>query len=365
MAEYLDSLVVTWPWWALMLTIAVSILALGKGADWLVEDAVVISLRWGVPQVVIGATVISLGTTTPEAVVSVLAAVNGRSEMALGNAVGSIICDTGLILGIGCLIAPLPLDPRVVNRQGWAQIATGVLLVAACLPWADPLSAFSGGGRLPQAVGFLLLGLLVLYLGWSVHLAREAPTEAPLDAETGRRTLLWMAMSLMAGLATVVIASSLLIPSAAELANRLNVPPSIIAATLVAFGTSLPELMVVVTAARKGQGDLAIGNVIGADILNVLFVRRRRRRRDAGRARGGPLLLPDAVSRHAFAAGDLPGGDLDGSGWQARASLRPGAVGHLPGGHADQLSPGGRLAQHSGIWTPAPQLGGQRESFHH
>ena len=272
MAEYLDSLVVTWPWWALMLTIAVSILALGKGADWLVEDAVKISLRWGVPQVVIGATVISLGTTTPEAVVSVLAAVNGRSEMALGNAVGSIICDTGLILGIGCLITPLPLDPRVVNRQGWAEIATGVLLVAACLPWADPLSAFSGGGRLPQAVGFLLLGLLVLYLGWSVHLAREAPAEAPLDAEAGRRTLLWTAMSLMAGLATVVIASSLLIPSAAELANRLNVPPSIIAVTLVAFGTSLPELMVVVTAARKGQGDLAIGNVIGADILNVLFV---------------------------------------------------------------------------------------------
>ncbi len=272
MAEYLDSLVVTWPWWALMLTIAVSILALGKGADWLVEDAVVISLRWGVPQVVIGATVISLGTTTPEAVVSVLAAVNGRSEMALGNAVGSIICDTGLILGIGCLIAPLPLDPRIVNRQGWVKIATGVLLVAACLPWADPLSAFSGGGHLPRAVGVLFLGLLVLYLVWSVRLAREAPAEQPLDSAAGRGTLLWTAMSLMAGVATVVIASLLLIPSAAELAIRLNVPSSIIAATLVAFGTSLPELTVVVTAARKGQGDLAIGNVIGADILNVLFV---------------------------------------------------------------------------------------------
>ena len=272
MAEYLDSLVVTWPWWALLLMIAVSILALGKGADWLVEYAEAISRRWGVPQVVIGATIISLGTTTPEAVVSVLAAVNGRSEMALGNAVGSIICDTGLILGIGCLIAPLPLDPRVVNRQGWVKIATGVLLVAACLPWADPLSAFSGGGQLPRAVGVLFLGLLVLYLGWSVRLAREAPAAAPLDSEAGRGTLLWTAMSLMAGVATVVIASSLLIPSAAELAIRLNVPPSIIAATLVAFGTSLPELTVVVTAARKGQGDLAIGNVIGADILNVLFV---------------------------------------------------------------------------------------------
>ena len=272
MAEYLDSLVVTWPWWALLLMIAVSILALGKGADWLVEDAEAISRRWGVPQVVIGATIISLGTTTPEAVVSVLAAVNGRSEMALGNAVGSIICDTGLILGIGCLIAPLPLDPRVVNRQGWVQIATGVLLVAACLPWADPLSAFSGGGQLPRAVGFLFLGLLVLYLCWSVRLARETPAEKPLDSEAGRGTLLWSAMSLMVGVATVVIASSLLIPSAAELAIRLNVPSSIIAATLVAFGTSLPELTVVVTAARKGQGDLAIGNVIGADILNVLFV---------------------------------------------------------------------------------------------
>ena len=272
MAEYLDSLVVTWPWWALVLTLVVSILVLGRGADWLVEDAVVISLRYGVPQVVVGATFISLGTTMPEAVVSVLAAVNGRPEMALGNAVGSIICDTGLILGIGCLIMPLPIEPRVANRQGWVKIATGCLLVAACLPWADPLSAFSTGGRLPRAGGVLFLGLLILYIWWSVQMARDTPPEEVLDEEVARRTLLWTAMSLLAGVATVVISSSFLIASAAELANRLSVPPSIIAATLVAFGTSLPELTVVVAATLKGQGGLAIGNVIGADILNVLFV---------------------------------------------------------------------------------------------
>ena len=272
MAGYLDSLVVTWPAWALVSTLAISVVALWKGADWLVEDAVAISRRYGVPQVVIGATFISLGTTMPEAVVSVLAAVNGRSEMALGNAVGSIICDTGLILGVGCLITPLPFDRQVADRQGWVQIATGLLLVAACVPWADPTAAFVSGGRLSQAAGFAFLGLLVVYIGWSLHLARQATSEDAGDPDADPRSLLRTATSLMAGVAVVVLSSSVLIASAAELANRLEIPPAIIAATLVAFGTSLPELTVVVTAALKRQGGLAIGNVIGADILNVLFV---------------------------------------------------------------------------------------------
>ena len=272
MAEYLDNLVTAWPWPALVAMIVVTIVMLAKGADWLVENAVAISVRWGVPRIVLGATVISLGTTTPEAAVSVLAAFQGRSGMALGNAVGSIICDTGLILGIACLIAPLRFDPLVVKRQGWVQFACGFLLVVACLPWTDPIAVFTTGGSLPQIGGLIFLGLLTLYMAWSVGLARKAAAAEGSAAGTARFGLARSVFSLVAAVAIVVITSSLLIAAAAEIANRFSVPPSIIAATLVAFGTSLAELAVVVTATLKGHGELAIGNVIGADILNVLFV---------------------------------------------------------------------------------------------
>jgi len=270
--EYLDFLVSNWSSPVLWLVILVSLATLARGADRLVDSAVAMSRRFGVPRVVVGATIVSLGTTMPEAVVSVFAAIQGRSEMALGNAVGSIICNTGLILGIGCLIAPLPIDLRVVNRQGWVKIGTGLLLVLVCLPWADPSAAFVTGGTVPQAVGWVFLALLLVYLVWSVRLARAGVGTDTDDAEGALSDTMSMVLGLFAGLVMVIVSSTLLISAAAELAERINIPPSIIAATLVAFGTSLPELTVVVTATWKGHGELAVGNVIGADVLNVLFV---------------------------------------------------------------------------------------------
>ena len=272
MAEHLNNLVAVLPWPALVAMIAFAIVMLAKGADSLVANAVTVSVVWGVPRTVVGATVVSLGTTTPEAAVSVLAAFQGQSEMALGNAVGSIICDTGLILGVACVIAPLRFDPRVVSRQGWVQFACGFLLVVACVPWTVPIVVFTAGGSLPQIGGWLFLGLLMLYLAWSVKLARRIAAGEPPADYAARGGVTRLVLSLVAAVAIVVMTSTVLISAAAELAYRFNVSPSIIAATLVAFGTSLPELTVVVTAALKRHGDLAIGNVIGADILNVLFV---------------------------------------------------------------------------------------------
>lgn len=271
MHDYLANLVADWPSLAIVGAMIVSILGLSKGADWLVEDAVKLSLRWGMPRVVVGATIVSLGTTTPEAVVSVMAAFQGRPDMALGNAVGSIICDTGLILGIACLIAPLPVDPRVANRHGWLQFASGFLLVGLCMPWTTLAATFTSGGVLPQFGGWLLLALLAIYMIWSIRIARRSPEvdESTTEATGGTAKIF---ISIIAAIAIVVVASSCLITTAEELAIRMHVPPSIIAATLVAFGTSLPELTIVVTATWKGHGELAIGNVIGADILNVLFV---------------------------------------------------------------------------------------------
>ncbi len=257
----------------LFLIMALCIYALSRGADWLVEEAVLLSRKWGIPKLLIGATVVSLGTTLPEAAVSVFAAIEGKPDIALGNAVGSIICDTGLILGIATLMSPLPLTGQVVHRQGWLQLGAGFLLVAACIPLSDPGGIFSRGGVLPRHMGVVFLVLLVAYMWVSVRWVRSGGGDEQENGEnlpdvSGLATLVKIVFSI--GL--VVISSRLLIPTVQETAMRLSVPESIIGATLVAFGTSLPELVTAVTAVRKGHGELAVGNVIGADILNVLFV---------------------------------------------------------------------------------------------
>lgn len=226
------------------------------------------------PKVIVGATIVSLGTTAPEAAVSVLAALSGFPDLALGNAVGSIICDTGLILGIACLINPLRLPRAIVNRQGWLQFGAGWLLVAACWPWATGGNPFQTGGNLPQWAGALFVVLLVGYLWLSVRWAKSSVREVNLEEyEVDKRSPIPLIVAkLLLAIFLVVGSSSVLIPAITEAAERMGVPSAIVAATLVAFGTSLPELVTAVTAALRKHGDLAVGNIIGADILNVLFV---------------------------------------------------------------------------------------------
>jgi len=274
MEQWLEHVVPLLPGPALFLLIVLTLYTLGKGADVVVKEAVILSMMWGVPRVLIGATIVSLGTTMPEAAVSVLAAIQGNPELALGNAVGSIICDTGLILGLAALIAPLPLDRAIVNRQGWLQLGAGCLLVLVCMPFGAFGTLFTTGGRLPQLMGVVFLLLLALYLWQSIAWTRDGrkaqQTETVAPVQTSH--ILPVLFKLLWGIGLVLGSSWVLIPAVREAALRLHVPQSVIAATLVAFGTSLPELVTSITAVRQGYGELAIGNVIGADILNVLFV---------------------------------------------------------------------------------------------
>lgn len=272
MEAWIHDLVVGLPLWGLLAVIAACLFVLAKGADLLVAEAVALSERWGVPKVVIGATIVSLGTTLPEAAVSVLAALQGNPNLALGNAVGSIITDCGLILGLCALLSPLPLERRVVNRQGWIQIGAGVALVFFCIPWVSPGTMFAAGGNLPQWAGFIFVGALVVYLVGTIigaRRSRDVGIEVPEveSSSTGRTLLL-----LFTGVVLVLGSSHVLIPTVEVTALRVGVPEAVIAATLVAFGTSLPELVTCLAAVRRGHGELAVGNVIGADILNVLFV---------------------------------------------------------------------------------------------
>ena len=274
MEEAIHHLIADLHWTLLTLVIVVSLGVLGKAADWLVDEAVALSARSGIPKAVVGATIVSLGTTAPEAAVSVFAAIEGRPGLALGNAVGSIICDTGLILGLACIIAPLRLDPNIVNRQGWIQIGAAIAMVAACFPWTNPSAVFTQGGTLPQFVGFIFLAALAIYMWQSIRWARTENGGGALEGHEGdvEASLFLVVAKLVGSVALVVISAQVLIPAVGEAATRMQVPESIIAATLVAFGTSLPELVTAVTAARRGHGELAVGNVVGADILNVLFV---------------------------------------------------------------------------------------------
>lgn len=269
----------------LLLIAAAAMAVLVRGADWLVEGASGAAYRMGLPKVIVGATIVSLGTTSPECAVSVMAAWGGDAGLALGNAVGSVIADTALIFGVGAMLVALPADRFVLNRQGWVQISAGCLLAGLCY-----LSfAMDGdGAAIGRWVGVLFLVLLVGYMAVSVRWARQhiagEPFQTPDDvagaipltpkpeSKAAPRSMLFLVMRILMGLTIVVFASHVLILSVSELAQQMGVPNVVIAATLVAFGTSLPELVVGVMSIRKGHPELLVGNVIGADILNVLFV---------------------------------------------------------------------------------------------
>ena len=272
------------PWYWLLLILVATMTTLIKGADWLVLGASEIAFRMGVPQVIVGATIVALGTTSPETAVSVMAAIRGDSGLALGNAVGSIIADSGLIFGIGCLMTALPADRYVLNRQGWIQFCSGIALAVVCYA---AFLIYGGQAEISRGVGIFFLLSLAVYLRVSIRWSRQHPKGKPfvppeeLDEtvtslkESDHRDPqpVWKLCGLMiAGLVVVVFSSHILICSVSELAVQFHVPQVVISATLVAFGTSLPELVVGMTAIRKGHPELLVGNVIGADILNVLFV---------------------------------------------------------------------------------------------
>lgn len=260
----------TFPTIVLVLIIAVMLYILSKGADLLVDEAVGLSVRWGIPKMIIGATIVSLGTTLPEVAVSVFAALNGNPDLALGNAIGSIIADTGLIIGIAAIIGKLPVDKMTINRQGKVQILAGILLSIVCMPFF--LKDGKRIGIIPQWMGWIFLVLLVLYIYISLKWAKGSKAEDEAAASETQKSVVLQIIKMFLGIVLVIGSSKILIPSVEITAIRIGIPQSIIAATLIAFGTSLPELITAITSVRKGHGELAVGNIVGADILNVLFV---------------------------------------------------------------------------------------------
>ncbi|MBN1829517.1 MAG: sodium:calcium antiporter [Deltaproteobacteria bacterium] len=256
----------------IILMMVANFIILTKGADVMIDGVVSLARRTGLPKVVIGATILSLGTTMPEAIVSVTAAWMGNAGLALGNGVGSIVADTGLIFGLVCIFSVVPINRYILNRTGWVQVGAATLLVLlSFLAWIKSPEA----PVISRSVGFLFLSLLLLYLFMTYRWAcrKESLGYTDDDASlTHTHNLTASATMVIGGLVLVVGGARFLVPCAVEFAYRVGVPEDIVAATIVALGTSLPELMTAMTSIRKKHPEIALGNVVGADVLNCLFV---------------------------------------------------------------------------------------------
>ena len=249
---------------------AVGFLLLIKGADWLIEGAADIARKFRVPEIVIGLTVVAFGTSAPELAVNIRASLSGENGLAIGNIVGSNIANILLILGIAGTMTNLSVKSNTV----WREIPFS-LFAALILGYIvnDQLLADTTTNVVSRADGLMLIGLFVLFLFYTFHLGKNNLTEEIPDSEYERP--LWKSLGmLILGLLGLVVGGHWIVDGAIEIAKQLGEPydETFVGFTIVAIGTSLPELATVVVAIRKGNTDLAIGNVIGSNIFNIFWV---------------------------------------------------------------------------------------------
>ena len=258
-------------WWVAAICIVVGFVALVKGADWLVDGASAIAKRSGISDLVIGLTVVAFGTSMPEFVVNMVSVAEGSTDLAITNIVGSNIINTFVILGLTALVYPIVSQKRSRDFDIPMSIIAGVLvliLVAVQLPFGE---AGKGIGHLG---GGVLLAFFCYFLYNTFRHAKDHPEEGPSDEVPSTKEIpVRRAVALiLGGLAGLVVGGELIVKSAVDLATRMGVSEAIIGLTIVALGTSLPELATAVIAAAKHNSDIAIGNVFGSNIFNVFFV---------------------------------------------------------------------------------------------
>ncbi len=236
------------------------------GADYLVEGASAVARRFGLSEFVIGLTIVGMGTSAPEMVVSFIGAAQGNADIALGNVVGSNIFNTLLILGVTALILPIAITPSNRKRDIPVNIVVTLLLILLGLKQTLFGVGADGLGRWDGAL------LLLLFIGYLVMSFRQ-PKEEQAPQEGSRNLALgWAIVMILGGLAGLVFGGNLFVNSATDIAKALNVSDKFIAITLMAGGTSLPELATCVAAAAKKKGQLALGNIIGSNLFNILLI---------------------------------------------------------------------------------------------
>ena len=244
-----------------LLATVIGLVLLVYSAEYFIEGASLLALKWGMPKFLVGMLVIGIGTSAPEIVVSILSALSGSSGLALGNAYGSNIVNIALVLGVTALISPLFIQKRLVRSDFLILLAVTAVAIVQLLD-----------KHISLIEGSILLALMALIIAVQIILAKKAPHQdddsgAPAGMSTG---MAWL--HLVGGLVVLVLSSRLIVWGAVEIATQVGLPEVVIGLTIVAIGTSLPELVSSVIAARKGEDELALGNVVGSNIFNTLAV---------------------------------------------------------------------------------------------
>ena len=244
----------------------IGLLCLIKGGDWFVDGASALARRFHLPELLIGATVVSIGTTLPEVMVSTMSAVSGHGEIAYGNAIGSVICNAALIAAITIAVRPGKVDRKTLGMPvAFFFAAAAIYCVAAY-----------GFGEFTRPMGLIMLALFVAYMVANVLQMKNAPAGAEAEAEAEaaeeEMTLTKTLVFLVAGAVLIAVGANLLVDNGTLIAQALGVPESVIALTFVALGTSLPELVTAITSLVKGCSDLSLGNIVGANVFNLVLV---------------------------------------------------------------------------------------------
>lgn len=243
-----------------LLFLAAGFFLLVKGADWFVDGAAGIAEKFGIPHLVVGLTIVAMGTSAPEAAVSITAALKGNAGITIGNIVGSNILNILIILGIASVIIPIAVAKSTVKVEiPYMLLMTLLLLGMGCT-----------GNKITFWEGVILWIAFVIYLAYLFRMAKNNKAEEE-DEQEGKPV--WrLLFDVAAGIALIMLGSNVAVDAATEIARVMGMSERFIGLTIVALGTSLPELVTSVSAARKGEADIAIGNIVGSNIFNILFV---------------------------------------------------------------------------------------------
>ena len=249
-----------------VLLFIVGLLFLIKGGDWFVDGASALARRFHLPELLIGATVVSIGTTLPEVMVSTMSAVSGHGEIAYGNAIGSVICNSALIAAITIAVRPGKVDPKTL------RVPVAFFFAAAAIYCVAAYAM----GEFTRPLGFVMLAMFVAYMVANVLQMKKTPATAEVEAEAesaGEEMSLTKTLVLLVlGAVLIALGANLLVDNGTLIAQALGVPESVIALTFVALGTSLPELVTAITSLVKGCSDLSLGNIVGANVFNLVLV---------------------------------------------------------------------------------------------
>ena len=244
-----------------LLLLALGFVLLVKGADWFVEGAAGIADKLGIPQLVIGLTIVAMGTSAPEAAVSITAALQGTADITVGNVVGSNIMNILVILGLSSAITSIAVAKTTVRYEIPIMLfITGLFLILGAVD-----------GTLSLLDGILLWVCFLGYLGYMLLMTKKGLMQAE-EAESANRPVWLLVVMGVVGMALIVLGSDVTVDAATALAKMFGMSERFIGLTIVALGTSLPELFTSVIAAKKGKADIAIGNIVGSNIFNILYV---------------------------------------------------------------------------------------------